>query len=156
MSDGVLDAAGEDVGQLAALASLCSSHSSLCSSLGAFALQCADLDCLTAQLSAQLLQVDLIAVLADEIDHVDSHDHGDAQLDELSGQVQVALDVGAINDVQDGIGLLLDQISTGDDLFQSVRRQGVDTGQVLDDDILLALQLAFLLLDGNAGPVATY
>ena len=40
-------------------------------------------------------------------DHVDSHDHGDAQLDELSGQVQVALDVGAINDVQDGIGLLL-------------------------------------------------
>ena len=81
---------------------------------------------------------------------------GDAQLDELSGQVQVALDVGTINDVQDGIGLLLDQVSTGDDFFQSVRRQGVDTGQVLDDDILLALQLAFLLFDGNAGPVATY
>ena len=154
VSDGVLNAAGEDVGQLAALASLCSSHSSLCSSLGAFALQCADLNSLTAQLGAQLLQVDLIAVLADEVDHIDSHDHGDAQLDELSGQVQVALDVGTINDVQDGIGLLLDQISTGDDLFQSVRRQGVDTGQVLDDDILLALQLAFLLLDGNAGPVA--
>ena len=154
VSDGVLNAAGEDVGQLAALSSLCSSHSSPCSSLGAFALQCADLNSLTAQLGAQLLQVDFIAVLADEVDHVDSHDHGDAQLDELSGQVQVALDVGAINDVQDGIGLLLDQISTGDDLFQSVRRQGVDTGQVLDDDILLALQLAFLLLDGNAGPVA--
>ena len=154
VSDGVLNAAGEDVGQLTALSSLCSSHSSLCSSLGAFALQCADLNSLTAQLGAQLLQVDLIAVLADEVDHVDSHDHGNAQLDELSGQVQVALDVGAINDVQDGIGLLLDQISTGDDLFQSVRRQGVDTGQVLDDDILLALQLAFLLLDGNAGPVA--
>ena len=154
VSDGVLDAAGEDVGQLAALASLCSSHSSLCSSLGAFALQCADLNSLTAQLGAQLLQVDLVAVLADEVDHVDSHDHGDAQLDELGGQVQVTLDVGAINDVQDGIGLLLDQISTGDDFFQSVRRQGVDTGQVLDDDILLALQLAFLLLDGNAGPVA--
>ena len=154
VSDGVLNAAGEDVGQLAGLACLCSSHSSLCSSLGAFALQCADLNSLAAQLGAQLLQVDLIAVLAAEVDHVDSHDHGDAQLDELSGQVQVALDVGAINDVQDGIGLLLDQISTGDDLFQSVRRQGVDTGQVLDDDILLALQLAFLLLDGNAGPVA--
>ena len=87
VSDGVLNAAGEDVGQLAALSSLCSSHSSLCSSLGAFALQCADLNSLTAQLGAQLLQVDLIAVLADEVDHVDSHDHGDAQLDELSGQV---------------------------------------------------------------------
>ena len=154
VSDGVLNAAGEDVGQLAALASLCSSHSSLCGSLGAFALQCADLNSLTAQLGAQLLQVDLIAVLADEVDHVDRHDHGDAQLDELSGQVQVALDVGAVNDVQDGVGLLLDQVSTGDDLFQSVRRQGVDTGQVLDDDILRAFQLTLFLLNGNAGPVA--
>ena len=152
--DGVLDAASKNVGQLAGLACLCSRHSSLCSSLGTFALQSADLNSLTAQLGAQLLQVDLIAVLADEVDHVDSHDHGDAQLDELSGQVQVALDVGTINDVQDGIGLLLDQVSTGDDFFQSVRRQGVDTGQVLDDDILRAFQLALFLLHGNAGPVA--
>ena len=103
----MLDAAGEDVGQLAGLACLCSRHSSLCSSLGTFALQCADLNSLTAQLGAQLLQVDLIAVLADEVDHVDSHDHGDAELDQLGGQVEVTLDVGAVDDVQDASGFSL-------------------------------------------------
>ena len=61
---------------------------------------------------------------------------------------------GVTVEKKDGVGLLLDQISTGDDLLQSVRRQGVDAGQVLNDDILLALQLAFLFLDGNTGPVA--
>ena len=152
--DGVLHTAGKDVGQLTGLLLLGSGNRSLGSSLGALALQCADLNCLAAQLAAQLLQVDLIAVLADQIDHVDRHNNGDAQLDQLGGQVEVALNVGAIDDVQDGIGLLLDQVSTGDDLLQRVGRQGVDTGQVLDDDILIALQLAFLLFHGNAGPVA--
>ena len=154
VGNGVLHAAGEHMGQLSSLGSLCSSHSSLCSSLGALALQCADLHRLTAQLCAQLLQVDLITVLAHQIDHVHSHDHWDAQLDQLGGQVQVTLNVGTIDDVQDGIGLLLDQISTGNHFFQRVRRQRVDTGQILNDNILIALQLAFLLFHRNAGPVA--
>ena len=154
MCNGVLHTAGKDVWQFTCLLLLGSGNRSLGSSLGALALQCADLNCLAAQLAAQLLQVDLIAVLADQIDHVDRHNNGDAQLDQLSGQVEVALNVGAIDDVQDGIGLLLDQVSTGDDLLQRVGRQGVDTGQVLDDDIFIALQLAFLLFHGNAGPVA--
>jgi len=142
------------MGQLAGLFALGSGHGSLGSCLGALALQGADLDRLAAQLGAQLLQVDLVAVLAHQVDHVHSHDHRDAQLDQLGGQVQVALDVGAVDDVQDGVGLLLDQISTGDNFLQRVRRQRVDTGQVLDDDILVALQLAFLLFHGHAGPVA--
>ena len=41
-----------------------------------------------------------------------------------------------------------------DDRFLRVGRQRVDTGQVLDHDVVVALQLAFLLLNGNAGPVA--
>ena len=154
VGNGVLHAAGKDMRQLGNLASLGSGSSHLSGFLAALVLQSADLNGLAAQLFAQLLQVDLIAVLTDQVDHVDSHDHGDAQLDQLGGQVQVPLDVGTIDDVQDGIGLLADQIAAGDDLFQSVRRQGVDTGQVLDDDILRAFQLTLFLLNGNAGPVA--
>ena len=33
----------------------------------------------------QLVDVDLVAVLADDIHHVDGDDHGDAQLGQLSG-----------------------------------------------------------------------
>ena len=152
--NGMLHTAGKDVGQLTGLLLLGSGNRSLGSSLGALALQCADLHRLTAQLCAQLLQVDLITVLAHQIDHVHSHDHRDAQLDQLGGQVQVTLNVGTIDDVQDGIGLLLDQISTGNHFFQRVRRQRVDAGQVLNDNILIALQLAFLLFHRTAGPVA--
>ena len=56
--------------------------------------------------AAQSQRID--AVSYTHLDVYKRQDHGDAQLDELSGQVQVALDVGAINDVQDGVGLLLD------------------------------------------------
>ena len=150
----MLNAAGKDVRQLACLALLGSGDGQLGSLLAALVLQGGDLDGLAAQLVGQLLQVDLVAVLADEVDHVDSHDNGDAELDQLGGQVEVTLDVGAVDDVQDGVGLLIDEVAAGNDLLQRVGRQRVDTGQVLDHDVVVTLELALLLLDGNAGPVA--
>ena len=120
----------------------------------AVTLQGGDLHDLAAQLTAQLRHVDLVAVLADHVHHVDGDDHGNAQLGELGGQVQVALQVRAIDDVQDGIGALLDQVVTGHHLLQRVGGQGVDAGQVHDGHIIMLLQLALFLLHGNAGPVA--
>ena len=154
VGDGMLNAAGKDVRQLACLALLGSGDGQLGSLLAALVLQGGDLDGLAAKLVGQLLQVDLVAVLADEVDHVDGHDHGDAELDQLGGQVEVTLDVGAVDDVQDGVGLLIDEVAAGNDLLQRVGRQRVDTGQVLDHDVIVALELAFLLLDGNTGPSA--
>ena len=127
-------------------------------SLGGFhdtgALQGRDLDDLAAKLTGQLCGVDLIAVLADDVHHVDGDDDRDAQLGELRGEVQVALEVRAVDDVQDRIGTLADQVVTGDDLFQRVRGQGVDTGKVGDRHTVVLLELAFLLFHGDAGPVA--
>ena len=154
VGNGVLHTAGEHMGQLAGLAGLGSGDRSLGGGLGALALQCADLHCLTAQLCAQLLQVDGVAVLAHQIDHVHSHHHRDAQLDQLGGQVEVALDVGAVDDVQDGVGLLLHKVSTGDNFFQRVGGQRVDAGQILNDNVLVTLEFAFLFFHSNAGPVA--
>ena len=51
-------------------------------------------------------------------------------------------------------GRSVDQIVTGNDFFQSVRGKGIDAGKVHDDDILVLLEAAFLLFNGNAGPVA--
>ena len=118
VGNGMLHTAGKHMGQLAGLFALGSGHGSLGSCLGALALQGADLDRLAAQLGAQLLQVDLVAVLAHQVDHVHSHDHRDAQLDQLGGQVQVALDVGAVHDVEDGVRLLIDQVVAGHHLLQ--------------------------------------
>ena len=127
-------------------------------SLGGFhdtgTLQGRDLDDLAAKLTGQLCGVDLIAVLADNVHHVDGDDDRDAQFGELRGEVQVALEVRAVDDVQDRIGTLADQVVTGDDLLQRVRGQGVDTRKVGDRHTVVLLELAFLLFHGDAGPVA--
>ena len=120
----------------------------------AVALQSGDLHDLAAQLAGQLLDVDLVAVLADHVHHVHGDDHGNAQLRQLGGQIQVALQVGAVDDVQDGVGAFADQVIPGHHLLQGVGGQGVDAGQVHDDHVIVLLQLALLLLHGDAGPVA--
>ena len=154
VGNGVLHGAGEGVhgdGLGLALGGL---HGGLGGVHHAVALQSGDLHDLAAQLAGQLLDVDLVAVLANHVHHVHGDDHGDAQLRQLGGQIQVALQVGAVDDVQDGVGALADQVIPGYHLLQGVGGQGVDAGQVHDDHVIVLLQLALLLLHGDAGPVA--
>ena len=153
VGDRMLDRAGERVHR-DGLCALRGGHGGLCRLHDAVALQRRDLHDLAAELAAQLCDVDLVAVLADDVHHVDGDDHGDAKLGQLGGQVEVALEVGAVDDVQDGVRALRDQVVPGDDLFHRVRGQRVDTGKVHDDDVVVLLQLAFLLFHGDARPVA--
>ena len=119
----------------------------------AVALQGGDLHHLAAQLTSQLLGVDAVAVLLHHVHHVDGHHHGDAQLGKLGGEVEVALQVGAVDDVQNGVGALLDEVVTSHQFLQRVGGQGVDAGQVHDHHIVVLLQLALFLLHRDAGPV---
>ena len=107
-----------------------------------------------AQRLAQLAQINLVAVFARHVDHVQGDDHGNAQLGQLRGQVQVALDIGGVHDVDNRIRPLIHQIAAGDHLLQRIGRKAVDAGQVLNDDVRLALEPAFLLLHRHARPVA--
>ena len=153
VGDGVLHGAGEGV-HGDGLGGLGRGHSRLRRFHDALALQGGDLHDLAAQLAAQLLHVDLVAVLADNVHHVDGDDNGDAQLGQLGGQVQVTLQVRAVDDVQDGIGALVDQVVTSHHFLQRVGGQGVDAGQVHDGHIIVLLQLALFLLHRDARPVA--
>ena len=152
VGDGVLDRAGEGVHR-DGLGALGGADGSLCSVHDAVALECGDLDDLAAKLTGELLDVDLITVLADDIHHVDGDDHGDAELSELGGEIQVTLEVRAVDDVQDRVGTLGDEVVTGDDFLQRVGGQGVNTGKVHDDHVIVLLELTFLLFHGDAGPV---
>ena len=152
VGDGVLDRAGEGVHR-DGLGALGGADGSLGSVHDAVALECGDLDDLAAKLTGELLDVDLITVLADDIHHVDGDDHGDAELGKLGGEIQVTLEVRAVDDVQDRVGTLTDQVVTGDDFLQRVRGQGVNTGKVHDDHVIVLFELTFLFLHGDAGPV---
>ena len=152
VGNGVLHGAGEGV-HGHGLAAVGGPDSLLGRQHHAVALQSGDLHHLAAQLPGQLLGIDAVAVLLHHIHHVDGHYHRDAQLGELGGQIEVTLQVGAVDDVQDGIGALLDEVVTGYHLLQGVGGQRIDARQVHDDYIFVFFQLAFLLLHRNAGPV---
>ena len=129
-------------------------HGNLCGGHNAGSLQRGDLHHPAAQLPGKLLHVDLIAVLLHDVHHIDSHHHRDPQLGQLGGEVQVALQVGAVHDIEDGIGALTQQVVPGHHLLQSIRRKGIDAGQVGDGHALVLFQPAFFLFHRYAGPVA--
>ena len=50
--------------------------------------------------------VDVVAVLLHLVHKVERYDHRPLQLQKLGGQVEVALNVGGVDDVDDGVGPL--------------------------------------------------
>ena len=153
VGDRVLDRAGERVHRHG-LGGLGGLDGGFCRGHDAVTLQGRDLHDLAAELLRQLADVDLVAALAHDVHHVHGHDHRDAQFGQLRGQVQVALEVRAVHDVEDGVRTLVDQIVAGDDLFERVRAERVDAGKVHDDNVVMLFQAAFLFLDRDARPVA--
>ena len=116
VGDGVLDRAREHVRNVGELAGalvdhgfLCHLHRLLGGLLPAFVPQCRDADDLAAQRLGDLLEVDLVAVLPHDVHHVDGHHHRKPKLRELRREVEVALDVGAVHDVEDRVRTLFHQ-----------------------------------------------
>ncbi len=103
---------------------------------------------------AQAGHVDGVAAFFHQVHHVQRHHHRDAQLQKLGGEVEVALQVGAVHHVDDGAWTLLGEVIPGDDLLWRVGGEGVDARQILDHHIRAALELALFFLDGDARPVA--
>ena len=120
----------------------------------AVAFQSGDLYDLAAKICADPVKIDHIAALCDKVHHVYRHDHRNTGFRKLCCEIQVALQVGSVNDIEDRIRLLIDQVVTGDNFLQRIRRQGVDARKVFNDDIRMSLQFAFFFLNRYARPVS--
>ena len=153
LCQGVLHRAAEPVDGCRCL-SPGSGQSPLRRSPNALALDGGDLHHLTAQGLAQLLRVQAVAVPPDNIHHVHCRHHRNSQLQQLCGQIEVALQIRTVDDVQNHVRPLLDQVVPGHHLLECVGGEGVDAGQVCDRHIPVALQRALLLFHRYTGPVA--
>jgi len=91
-----------------------------------------------AKLLGKLVRVDLVAVLLHEVGHVEGHDHGQAGLDNLKRQVQVALEVGGIDHLDNDIGLAAHEVVARALLLGAVGGKRVDAGEVRDGNVLVA------------------
>ena len=91
-----------------------------------------------AELLGELVRVDLVAVLLDQVGHVEGDDHGQAGLDDLKRQVQVALEVGGVDHLDDDIGLAAHEVIARALLLGAVGGKRVDAGEVRDGNVLVA------------------
>ena len=72
----------------------------------------------------------------------------------LKGKAQAPLKIGGVHEVDDQIGLFLDDEFPGDHLLVGVGCQAVDAGQVHDMNRIFAdIQFALYPLNGNTRPV---
>ena len=102
-----------------------------------------------------LEQVDVYgaAVGGHLVHHVERDNHGAIELHKLQCQVQVTLDVGGVNDVDDGVRALVEDELTAHDLFACVRRQGVNARQVGNARLGMVTDGAIFAVDSHAGKV---
>ena len=107
-----------------------------------------------AQPFGQLLGVDGAAVAADLVHHVQGQHRGNAHFQQLQGKIQIPFQVGAIHNVDDAVGLLVEDEVPGHDFLGGVGPQGVDARQVHHFHVFLATDGAGFLVHGDAGEVA--
>ena len=107
-----------------------------------------------AQHGFHLVDAHRAAVAAHFVHHVQRQHHGDIQLHQLHGQVEVALDVGGVHDVDDAGGLFADDELSGNDLLAGIGGHGVDARQVGDLSLRVPLDGTALAVHRHARKVA--
>ena len=120
----------------------------------AFVLDSTDRNDRDAELTAHFFNVDRTAARADLVHHVQRQYHRHIQLQQLHGEVKIALDVGRVGDIDDAVRLFVQNILACDDLLLRIGAQRVDARQVNDRAVVLAAHGSRLLLHRHARKVA--
>ena len=107
-----------------------------------------------AQQILQLVDHHGAAVGAHLVHHIQRQHHRDAQLHQLHGQIEVALDIGRIYDIYNAVRVGVQQKVAGDDLLAGIGRQRVDARQIGHDSLAVTADDAVLAVHRHAGKVA--
>ena len=131
-----------------------SAHGAVDQLVDALVFGCGDRNDRDAQLLRHFLHVDRAAVAAHLVHHVQRQHHRDAQLEQLQRQVQVALDVRRVNDVDDAVRVLVEHEIPCDEFLGGVGAHGIDARQVGNLAAFRAAQEAGLAVDRYAREIA--
>ena len=101
-----------------------------------------------------LVDADGAAVGRHLVHHVQGKHHRHAQLHELHGEVEVAGEVGRVDDVDDAARLFIQKELARDQLFAGVRGHGVNARQVSHQRVAVAVDDAVLAVNRHAREVA--
>ena len=107
-----------------------------------------------AQKLGQERRIDRAAVSGQLVHHVERQHRGRLERQELERQIEVALKVRRVHDVDDAVRLLIENEVPGHDLLGGVRPQRVNARQIDNGAVLLPAHLPAFLIDRHAGEVA--
>ena len=88
------------------------------------------------------------------VHHVESQHHRYVELHQLHGQIEVAFDVGCIDDIDDATRIAFQDEATADDLFARVWTEAVNAWKVGDDGVRMAFDDTVFSVDCDARKVA--
>ena len=151
---GLFDLRREALRARSRLASLGCSDGPLHELVEVLVVESGDLDHRHAKHLGKLLRVDDVTALLQKVAHVEADDDRTSCLQDLGREVEVALEIRDVDEVDHGIRTISEKIVAGDDLLRRVRGEGVDARQVDKRHVLVFSPVCHLLLDRDARPVA--
>ena len=101
-----------------------------------------------------LVDVYCSAIVSHFVHHVEGKDDGDIEFHQLYGQIEIALYVCCIDDVDDAAGIVFQYEAAAYHLFARVGAEAVDAGEVDDGCFGEAFYVAVFALDCHTGEVA--
>lgn len=114
-----------------------------------------DLNYLAAELAGELIDVYLVAVLLNDVHHVDGDNNGDAELGQLGGEIEVSFEVRTVDYVKYSVRALIDKIVSRDNFLKGVGRERIDTGKVGDDNAVMLLSFPSFFSTVTPGQLPT-
>ena len=102
-----------------------------------------------------MVDIEFVATAEQLVVHVESHHHGDIHIDELGGEVEVALEVASIYDIEDDVWVFLDDVLAYVEFLRRIGAEAISSGEVDKVECVSTMvECADLLVDGNATVVA--
>jgi len=104
---------------------------------------------------AQFVVVDVIATLFCFIKHVEGADHADVHVYQLGGEIEVALQVAGIDDIDHDIRRMLDELLAHIKLFRRIGRKRIGARQIYQVEMIaVVFSFAHLGIHGYSAIVA--
>ena len=104
---------------------------------------------------AECLHIDVVATPLELVVHIQGTHHTQVHIEELCGEVEVALKVAGINDIDDHVGHLLLQVFADIKLLGRIAGQGIGAGQVNEIELIAEHRgMGLGGVDGDAAVVA--
>ena len=96
------------------------------------------------------IDVDGTVILLHLVHHVECHHHGHIHHQQLNGQIQIALDIRGVHDIDDRLRLVLQDKISGDDFLAGIGRHRIYAGKVCDQRVRMPLDRPILSVHCDA------